>query len=162
LTGLQGTAHPEKMSNPTESWRQAMAAGMGQTPYVAALGGETFAGNPGRVRMRLPYSQKVIGNPDTGVIHGGVITGFLDQCCGMAVGSALREPTSLATLDLRIDYMKPARPGADVWFEGECIKITHEVAFARARAYQETVEDPIALATGTFMFTRSAIPTGDV
>ena len=86
-------------------------------------------------------------------VHGGVITGFLDQSCGMAVGSALEEPRSFATLDLRIDYMKPAKPLVDIVFEGQCIKLTREVAFANGRAFQESREDPIAIATATFMFT---------
>ena len=148
------------MSNPTdpaETWRQAMASGMARTPYASALGGEIIEVGKGRVRMRLPYSQRLIGNPDTGVVHGGVITGFLDQSCGMAVGSALREPASFATLDLRIDYMKPAVPGAELNFEGECIRIAHHIAFARARAYHNWIDDPIAIATGVFMFTRQPV-----
>jgi uncharacterized protein (TIGR00369 family) len=150
------------MSDPAEIWRHALAAGMGRTPFVNALGGEIFVDGPGRVRMRLPYSPRIVGNPDTGVVHGGAVTGFLDQSCGMAVGSAMREPGSFATLDLRVDYMRAAKPGVDLWFEGECIRIAHEVAFARARAYQESIDDPVAIATGTFMFTRTGMPTGGV
>ncbi len=145
------------MSDPADLWRRSLAAGLGNTAYVSALGGEASVIGPGRVRMRLPYSARIIGNPDTGVVHGGVITGFLDQTCGMAIGSALREPASFATLDLRIDYMKPATPGEEIVFEGECIKITHEIGFARARAFQSSADDPVAIATGTFMFTRKAV-----
>jgi len=112
---------------------------------------------PGRVRIRLPYSERLIGNPDTGVVHGGAITAFLDQSCGMAVGSTLKEPRSFATLDIRIDYMKPAKPGEDIVFEGECIKLTREIAFARARAFEEGGES-IAIATATFMFTQTNAP----
>ncbi|MBV9330652.1 MAG: PaaI family thioesterase [Alphaproteobacteria bacterium] len=145
------------MSDMAESWRLAMMAGMGRTPFANALGGTIESVTPGRVRMRLPYSKKLIGNPDTGVVHGGVITGFLDQSCGMAVGSTLKSPRGFATLDLRIDYMKPARLDADLIFDGECIRIAHEVAFARARAFQDSLEDPVAIATATFMFTEMAV-----
>ena len=138
-----------------ETWQLGMMTGMGRTPFAIALGGETHFVGPGRVRMRLPYSERLIGNPDTGVVHGGVITGFLDQSCGMALGSTLKQPRSFATLDLRIDYMKPAKPNKDIWFEGECLKIAHDVAFARARAYQDSIDDPIAIATATFMFTQA-------
>jgi uncharacterized protein (TIGR00369 family) len=112
--------------------------------------------------MRLPYAHKLIGNPQTGVVHGGVITGLLDHACGMAVGTALgvmvtdperRAITSYATLDLRIDYMKAATPGADIFVIGECVKITRQIVFARGRAYQESQDDPIASATGTFIMT---------
>ncbi len=92
------------------------------------------------------------------MVHGGVITAMLDQACGMAIGSALDTPMAMATLDLRIDYMKPATPGADILIESECLKITHEIAFARARAYHTALEDPIAIATGTFMLIARMFP----
>src|ERR1700748_870811 len=113
------------MSQSSERWQQQMAQGMGRTAYVNALGGSFVEAANGKSRMFLPYSPMIVGNPDTGVVHGGVITAFLDQSCGMAVGSALRVPSAFATLDLRIDYMKAARPGADLHFIGECIKVTH-------------------------------------
>jgi len=144
------------MSEAEKLWQLGMMAGMGRTPFATALGGETIVLESGRVRMHLPYSEKLIGNPDTGVVHGGVISGFLDQSCGMALGSTLKQPRSFATLDLRIDYMKPAKPNRDIWFEGECLKIAHDVAFARARAYQDSIDDPVAIATATFMFTQNA------
>jgi uncharacterized protein (TIGR00369 family) len=139
------------MDEPAEFWRQAMAQGMGQTPFLRALGGELLEFKKGIGRLRLPWSEKLIGNPQTGVVHGGVITAMLDQACGMAIGSALDTPTAMATLDLRIDYMKPATPRTDILIESECLKLTREIAFARARAFHTSVKDPIAIATGTFM-----------
>ena len=134
------------------------------TAFILALGGEIVEASAGKVLMRLPYSKKLVGNPDTGVLHGGAITGMLDHACGMAVGTGLgviiteaqaRQTTSYATLDLRIDYMKAAKPGADVWVVGECVKITRQIVFARGRAYQDSADDPIALATGTFITTET-------
>ena len=134
------------------------------TAFIVALGGEITEASAGKVLMRLPYSRKLIGNPDTGVLHGGAITAMLDHACGMAVGTALgvivtdqtaRNTTSYATLDLRVDYMKAARPEADVWVAGECVKITRQIVFARARAYQDSADDPIATATGTFITTET-------
>ena len=78
----------------------------------------------------------------------------------MSVATMLRNPMPFATLDLRIDYMKPAKPNVEIIFEGECIKITHEIAFARARAFQETADDPVAIATATFMFTQPVAAGG--
>jgi len=106
---------------------------------------------PGECRIRLPYSDRLVGNPETGVVHGGVITTLLDQCGGSSVLAALEELTSIATLDLRIDYMKPATPGRDIVGYSHCYKLTRNVAFTRAVAYHESVDDPIATAVGTFM-----------
>jgi uncharacterized protein (TIGR00369 family) len=134
------------------------------TAFITALGGEIVEASAGKVLMRLPYSRHLIGNPDTGVLHGGAITGMLDHACGMAVGTGLgviiteaaaRQTTSYATLDLRVDYMKAAKPEADVWVKGECVKITRQIVFARACAYQDSADDPIATATGTFITTET-------
>ena len=56
-----------------------------------------------------------------------------------------------ATLDLRIDYAKPAASGQPVIAEAECYRITRSVAFTRAIAHQGDLKDPIAAAAGTFM-----------
>jgi uncharacterized protein (TIGR00369 family) len=107
---------------------------MAATAYITGLKGEVVDAANGRARMRLPYGEHLVGNPETGVVHGGVITGCLDHCCGIAVASALREPMPFATLDLRIDYMKAAAPHVDLLFESECLKVSREVAFARGLA----------------------------
>jgi uncharacterized protein (TIGR00369 family) len=129
-------------------------ARLGGTAFIQSLGGEVVEITRGRGRMRLPYAPQLVGDPDTGVVHGGVITAMLDQTCGIAVASALNEIMPFATLDLRIDYMKPAEPHADIFVEAECLKVTHEVAFTRGIAYQTSRDQPIALSTGTFMLIR--------
>jgi uncharacterized protein (TIGR00369 family) len=146
------------MSEPAEFWREAMRNGMGQTAFLRALGGELLEFQKGLGRLLLPWSERLVGDPETGVVHGGVITAMLDQACGMAIGSALDTPMGMATLDLRIDYMKPATPRIDILIESECLKITREIAFARARAFHAAIDDPIAIATGTFMLMRLSMP----
>ena len=146
---------------PNEHLERFMMA-QGGAPFFQALGAHVVEAVPGRSLMRLPYAAHIVGNPDTGVVHGGVITGLLDHACGMAVGTGLgviitdpakRASTGYATLDLRIDYMSAAKPGADIFVLGECVKITRQIVFARGRAYQDSADDPIATATGTFMMT---------
>jgi uncharacterized protein (TIGR00369 family) len=139
-------------TTPPESFA-AIASRMGQTAYIAGIGAEVIEVAGGRSKMRLPWAEHLVGDPDTGILHGGVITGLLDHACGMSVGTALREHRPYATLDLRIDYMKAARPHADVFVEAECLKVTHEIVFARGIAYQDSRDAPIAIATGTFMMT---------
>jgi uncharacterized protein (TIGR00369 family) len=141
------------VSPPRPSYAE-IAARMAATAYITGLKGEVVDAANGRARMRLPYGEHLVGNPETGVVHGGVITGCLDHCCGIAVASALREPMPFATLDLRIDYMKAAAPHVDLLFESECLKVSREVAFARGLAYQAERDNPIAICTGTFMLIR--------
>ena len=107
------------------------------------------------VLIELPYSQDIIGYPDTGVIHGGVITTLIDTACGTAVVCAiLKKYQTLElspTLDLRVDYMKPAEPHKSVYAFAECYRLTSSVAFTRAIAYQDSIDEPIAHAVGSFM-----------
>ena len=125
--------------------------GMKFIPYNAALGLVAEDATAQGVTVRLPYRQELVGNPDTGVIHGGAITALLDAACGMAIFLKMPSPVRIATLDLRIDYLKPATPPKDVRTRAECYKLTRQVAFARATAYHDDPADPIASAAGTFV-----------
>lgn len=120
-------------------------------PHNRAIGLEPVSFQEARVCMRLPYNTDLVGNPDTGVLHGGAICTLLDACCGAAVFMALPEPRRVATLDLRIDYLKPARPASDVIAEAECYKVTKHIAFVRSMAHDHDSGDAIASAAGTFM-----------
>lgn len=144
------------MSETTPAWAGHARKMMDKTPFFAAIGGEMLETGNGAARARVPYGQHLVGDPDSGVVHGGVITAVLDHACGAAVMSALRAPMPIATLDLRIDYMKPAAPEADIFVETRCVKVTHEIAFVRGSAYQADPEAPIALCTGAFMLIGAA------
>jgi uncharacterized protein (TIGR00369 family) len=120
-------------------------------PHSKALGIRIMDITDTEVLYELPYDEKLVGNPDTGTIHGGAITALLDGCSGAAVFAALTEPVPIATLDLRIDYLKPAEPGKSVIGKATCYKVTRNVAFTRAVAYQDDPENVIAHSVGTFM-----------
>ena len=76
---------------------------------------------------------------------------MLDESCGMAVQLALDGTRAIATLDLRIDYQKPATPGLDIKAHSVCYRVTRSIAFVRSTAYQESEDDPVATATACFM-----------
>lgn len=101
--------------------------------------------------MRLPYHERLIGNQSTGSLHGGAITGLLDTLSGLVVMSCVPETMPVATLDLRIDHLSPGKPPNDVLAKVECYKLTRSIAFVRGLAYHDTVGDPIASCSGSFM-----------
>ena len=120
-------------------------------PHNRALGIEIVDMQPSQAWFRLPYDEKLVGNPDTGVIHGGAITALLDGASGAAVFAALTTPVPIATLDLRIDYLRPADAGKVILAHATCYKLTKSVAFTRAVAYHDDPANPIAHSVGTFM-----------
>src|ERR1043165_3335274 len=120
-------------------------------PHNKALGMRVVDMQPRVALFELPYDEKLVGNPDTGVIHGGAITALLDGASGAAVFAALTDFAPIATLDLRIDYLRPAEAGKTVIAKATCYKVTKNVAFTRAVAYHDDPDDPIAHSVGTFM-----------
>ena len=123
-------------------------------PHGKALGMRLHWSKGGVSKLSVPYDEALVGDPETGVLHGGVITVLLDTACGSAVMSAPHRIRATATLDLRIDYMRPATKGQDVFARAECYRMTRSVGFARAVAYHTDPDDPIAMGTGTFIIER--------
>ncbi len=120
-------------------------------PFNNALGIEFLEMGDGWALQRLPWSAQLVGDPDTGIIHGGAISALMDSCCGGAAFMAMARPQNLATLDLRIDYLKPATPHLAVHARAECFKRTRQVAFIRCVAYHEDPADPIAMGSAAFV-----------
>lgn len=126
---------------------------MRECPQAVAIGMETVSWEGATANLRVPYSLELVGDPDTGVIAGGVVTTLLDHASGQAVMAAMGAPTPIATLDLRIDYMRAAEPGLDIHARAHCYKLTHSIAFVRATAYDRDLDDPVATAQAAFMIT---------
>ena len=114
------------------------------------LGLTVTAVKNGQLTLCLPYSDRIIGNPDTGVIHGGAITTLMDTASGSATLCALDEFELCPTLYLRVDYMRPAEPRKPVYARAEAYKVTRNIIFTRCEAFQDPGET-IANCVGTFM-----------
>ena len=120
--------------------------------HCKQLGIQAVEAERGRLKLALPYSEKIIGNPETKVIHGGALTTLMDTACGFAAILGLDVPSIAPTLDLRIDYMRSATPGKTVIGDAIAYRVTPTVVFARGTAYHEDDPDkPIAHCTASFM-----------
>ncbi len=120
-------------------------------PQIRALGIHIESMGDGVARSRLPYDGKLVGDPETGVLHGGVITTQIDNLCAVALHSAISHAVPCVTIDLRVEYLKPAAPGLDVIAQAECRKVTSQLAFISATAWNVDESDPIALASCIYM-----------
>lgn len=123
------------------------------TPHATELGIQFVAVGAGTATLSLPYSKALVGNAKTGVVHGGAVTTLLDQACGLAAFTGFDTLGALATLSLRIDYQRAAKPFETIIGTAECYKTTKHVAFLRAVAHDGDETDPVATAQATFMST---------
>ena len=127
-------------------------------PYSQALGMRVEEIGPGVAEMSMPYGDQLVGDAQTGVIHGGAVSALMDTCGGASVVSHPDAPAYTATIDLRIDYMRAATPGQRIYARAECHRLTRSVAFVRAVAHDDDMDNPVATATGAFTVER---PKGD-
>ena len=103
------------------------------------------------IELALPWREELVGIPDQGILASGAIVSLLDTCGGASVWMALGHFQPLVTIDLRLDYLRPALKGETVIARCQCYKLTRQVAFVRGLAHGEDREKPIAQAAGTFM-----------
>lgn len=121
------------------------------TPHANHLGMRVVEIGPRFAICRLPYRDEIVGDPQRRVVFGGAITTLLDHASGMAVACSLEELIPVATIDLRVDYLRAAEPGLDLYARSDCYRVTRNVAFVRAIAYDRDPADPFAGCMGAFM-----------
>ena len=117
-----------------------------------ALGLEYRGSGPNWMELSLPWREELVGVPETGVLASGAIVSLIDTASGGSVWMKLGTFVPIVTLDLRLDYMRPANKGETVIARAECVKLTRQIAFVRGIAHGGDPERPIASSAATFMF----------
>jgi uncharacterized protein (TIGR00369 family) len=129
---------------------------LGSVGHGQLLGLAHVAHGDDWVDMRLPYADALVGDAETGILASGPIVALMDMATSMAVWTRVGTFVPVATLDLRVDYLRPAGVGRDVIGRGTCYRLTRRIAFVRGQAHDGDPDDPIAHVAGTFMFTNAA------
>ena len=116
-----------------------------------ALGLEYRSCGPNWLELGLPWREELVGMPETGVLASGAIVSLIDTASGGSVWMKLGHFVPIVTLDLRLDYMRPAVKGETVVARCECVKLTRQIAFVRGIAHGGDDIRPIAQSAATFM-----------
>lgn len=127
-------------------------------PHCATLGFQYLGADGRKPVLKVDWREDLVGNPATGVLHGGIITSLVDTTSAVSVTAQLERFETIATLDLRIDYLKAATPGKAIYCRAECYRLASQVAFTRAVCYHDDPDDPIAHGVATFMRGSSPLP----
>ena len=126
---------------------------VGRAGHGGALGISYHDHGPDWVELGLPYREELVGMPESGILASGPIISLMDMATSLALWVKLGHFRHQATLDLRVDYLRPATPGQTVIGRGECYGITRSIGFVRGLAHDGDAADPVAHVSGTFMFT---------
>ena len=116
-----------------------------------ALGIEYRASGDKWIELALPWREELVGVPASGILASGAIVSLVDTAGGASIWMALGRFQPVVTIDLRLDYLRPAIKGETVIARCECYKLTRAIGFISGVAHGGDAERPIARATGTFM-----------
>ena len=121
--------------------------------HGGALGISYHAHGEDWAELSLPYDERFVGMPESGIIASGPIISLMDMATSIAIWVRLGRFRHQATLDMRVDYLRPAVPGRTLFGRGECYAVTKSVGFVRGLAHDGDPENPLAHVSATFMFT---------
>jgi uncharacterized protein (TIGR00369 family) len=104
------------------------------------------------MELAMDWREELVGVSETGILASGAIVSLIDTAGGGAIWSRVGRFRPMVTVDLRLDYLRPARKGERVHARCECNKITRQIAFVRGIAHVGNPADPVAISASTFMF----------
>lgn len=125
-------------------------------PFNRVLGIQILALRPGEALFAVPFRPELIGDPDRPALHGGVLSAVADTCGGCVVWSAVGESDRVSTIDLRVDYLRPAKP-EELRCAGRVLRVGNRVGVAHISLFHPSAEDVcIAEAKGVYSVKRAA------
>lgn len=104
--------------------------------------------------LAIDYDERLVGDPTTGILASGPVVSLVDTASGLSIWLKSQKFVEIVTIDLRVDYLRPAKVGNSICARMQCYRATRNIAFVRGQAHDGEAADPIAHAAGTFMFLR--------
>lgn len=132
-----------------------------EIPFNRELGIHVVELDKGRAILGVPYKPSLIGDAQRPALHGGVISALADTCGGAAVWTAIGEGDRCSTIDLRVDYLRPARLET-LHASAEVQRLGNRVGVTSIRLYHpERPSETVAEGKGVYSVKRLSSPEGD-
>jgi len=110
-----------------------------QIPFNAFVGLRVLELGRGHATLLLPFRPELVGDPFRPALHGGTISMLADTAGGAAVFSGVGPGDRISTIDLRMDYLRPAAL-VDTRAEARLVRLGGRVGVARIQVWQEPQE----------------------
>ena len=120
--------------------------------HHALLGIYTVDNGPDWAELACPFAPGFLMDLESGLVSSGPVVSLVDAAAGAAIIARTRQWRPMATLDLHIDYLRPARAGQALHARAHCHHVTRKVAFTRCSVHNGDADRPIASATASFFF----------
>jgi uncharacterized protein (TIGR00369 family) len=116
-------------------------------PFNKVLGLKLRSLEKGRALLEVPFRDELVGDPFRPALHGGVLSALADTAGGAAVWGSVPDPRSrVSTIDLRLDYLRPARLEA-VLADARVVRLGNRVGVVDMRLFHES-DEAVTIATG--------------
>jgi uncharacterized protein (TIGR00369 family) len=112
-----------------ERFKDLVSRNVPPPAYTALLGSRPLDAEPGHVRMEFRATDQMV-NPG-GAIQGGFLTAMLDETMGPAALSMLGPGHMVPTLELKVSFLRPARPGRFV-ADARVVRMGKSIAFVES------------------------------
>lgn len=120
-------------------------------PFNRYLGVRVAEVRKGFARLEVPFRDELVGDPLRPALHGGVLSATADAAGGAAVWVSIEdERARISTIDMRVDYLRPARLVTLV-AEATVVRIGNRVGVADVRLFHPDKPDE-TIATGKAVY----------
>ncbi len=132
--------------------RDDAAAFLASIPFAGIFGASAELAD-GRVRVTLPFTNRLVGNPYLPAIHGGAVACLLELTATVELlwqHQSIGLPKVITTT---VDYRRSAGPKHS-YAQAEVTRIGRRLATVSVAAWQDSIERPVATAQAHFLLRR--------
>lgn len=120
-----------------------------QQGYSKHLGIEFALVEEGFARLRMPVKEHHLQSALT--VHGGIVATIADAAAAQALHTVLSDGETFSSIELKINYLSPARSGDNLLAEGRIIRRGSRIAVGDMEVREEASNRLVAKGLHTFI-----------